>query len=225
MLVTGRPVPSAERLRGGFAEMVRRAAGDAWPGPWRDVDAESDEPLPAEAAAVVITGSPASVTERSAWMLRREAELRRQVASGAAVLGICFGHQLLSQALGGRVEKNPRGREIGTVTLSPVDDDLLLGGVLTVNMSHVDAVVAPPEGATLLATSAGDPSAALRFSERAYGVQFHPEFDAEIVRCYVRERRGAIEREGLDPSAIEAAARDTPAGRDVLRRFLRRFAR
>jgi GMP synthase (glutamine-hydrolysing) len=222
IVVTGRPVPSAQRARGGFAEMVRRAASDAWRGEWLDFDATSEQPLP-EARALVITGSPASVTERAGWMLRREAELARAVAAGMPILGICFGHQLLAQALGGRVEKNPRGREIGTVRFEPTTNDPLLASTQRVNMSHVDAVVELPPGARVLGTTSLDPFAALRFGEQAWGVQFHPEFDAEIVRCYVRERRQLIQAEGLEPAALEAGATDTPEGAAVLQRFLSRL--
>jgi len=65
----------------------------------------------------------------------------------------------------------------------------------------------------------------LRFGERVWGVQFHPEFDAEIVRCYLRERRAPILAEGLDPDALAAAARDTPDAAAVLGRFLESCSR
>jgi GMP synthase (glutamine-hydrolysing) len=221
ILVTGRPVPSAERLRGGFADMVRSATGGAWSGAWIDLDATDDRPIPEHVEALVITGSPASVTERAPWMLRREAELAALVARDVPVLGVCFGHQLLAQALGGRVAKNPRGREIGTVALSAHVQNPLFEGAIDVNSSHVDAVIEPPPGAEIVASTERDPMSVLRFRRRAFGVQFHPEFDAEIVRCYLRERREPILSEGLDPDALEAQARDTPGGAAVLARFLR----
>jgi GMP synthase (glutamine-hydrolysing) len=222
ILVTGRPVPSAQALRGSFADMIRQAAGEAWRADWRDLDATSSQALPEDLAAVVITGSSASVTERADWMLARAAELCRIAAAGTPVLGLCFGHQLLAQALGGRVEKNPNGREIGTVALRSERPDPLLGDARVVNMSHVDAVVELPPGAEVLASTERDPNSVIRFARSVYGVQFHPEFDGEIMRCYLRERRGVIEREGLDPDALEAGASDTPDGVAVLRRFLDR---
>jgi GMP synthase (glutamine-hydrolysing) len=223
ILVTGRPVASAQALRGSFADMIRRASGDAWRGDWRDLDATSSEPIPDDAVAVVITGSSSSVTERADWMLARESELRRLASAGRALLGICFGHQLLAQALGGRVEKNPCGREIGTVSLQLARPDPLLGAAQLVNMSHVDAVVELPPRAEVLASTERDPNSVVRFGRSLYGVQFHPEFDGETMRCYLRERRGVIEREGLDADALEAEARDTPEGAAVLRRFFDRL--
>jgi GMP synthase (glutamine-hydrolysing) len=222
ILVTGRPVASAQALRGSFADMIRAASGDAWAGDWQDLDATSSEPLSEHVAAVVITGSSASVTERADWMLAREAELRRLAAAGKPVLGICFGHQLLAQALGGLVERNPFGREIGTVSLESPLPDPVLGDARLVNMSHVDAVVALPPGAEVLARTERDPNSVVRFGSSLYGVQFHPEFDREIVSCYLRERRAVIEQEGLDADALAAGARDTPEGAAVVRRFLQR---
>jgi GMP synthase (glutamine-hydrolysing) len=223
ILVTGEPVPSARRLRGSFADMIRCAAAGAWDGEWWDLDATGSEPLAGrQIAGVIITGSPASVTERAPWMLRREAELAALVRGGVPVLGLCFGHQMLAQALGGRVEKNPLGREIGTVNLSWAADPLLgTEGEGLVNMSHVDAVVQVPPGAEVLARTERDRCAAIRFAPSAFGVQFHPEFDAEIVGCYLHERRDRIAAEGQDPVALAQAARDTPAATAVLRRFLR----
>lgn len=225
ILVTGRPVPSAERLRGGFAEMVRRAARDAAGDAWIEIDASGERAIPADARALIITGSPASVTERAPWMLRREGELAALVRAGLPVLGICFGHQLLAQALGGRVERNPRGREIGTVSLRSFAENPLFSGAMDVNSSHVDAVVEPPPGAEVLAETDRDPLSGLRFAERAFGVQFHPEFDAEIVRCYLGERSELVRSEGQDPEALAAAARDTPAAEAVIGRFLRAAAK
>jgi GMP synthase (glutamine-hydrolysing) len=63
----------------------------------------------------------------------------------------------------------------------------------------------------------------LRFAPQVYGVQFHPEFDAEIMRCYLRERRVVIQSEGLDPDALLAGTRETPEGAGVIRRFLARL--
>jgi GMP synthase (glutamine-hydrolysing) len=87
-------------------------------------------------------------------------------------------------------------------------------------MSHVDSVARAPAGARVLARTALEPNAALRFAERVWSVQFHPEFDASVMRQYVEARRDIIAGEGLDPDAMEAAADDAPFGAAVLRRFL-----
>jgi GMP synthase (glutamine-hydrolysing) len=228
VLVTGNPVETAARAHGDFTAMIRRRQGGAWDGAWVAVDARTDEPLPAATAVsgVVITGSPASVTERAAWMLRAEAYLRDLVAAGVPTLGICFGHQMLAQALGGRVERNPAGREIGTVDVEVVTDHPWLGFSRgRANMTHVDSVMALPPGAESLAETGLEPNAAIRFGESCLGVQFHPEIDAAVMRHYVEARRDAIAGEGLDPDGILAGVDDGDDGGGVLRRFLADVAR
>jgi GMP synthase (glutamine-hydrolysing) len=224
ILLTGNPIASAERERGGWGALIRETTGAHWPGAWQELDCRTGAPFPdpAGVAAFVITGSSASVTERADWMLRTEAYLRKAVSGGTSVLGICFGHQLLSQALGGRVEKNPRGREIGTTEVQIVAPDPLLDDSerpFVANMTHVDSVIEPPDGAKLLASTRLDPHSALRFGERVWGVQFHPEIDGDVMRKYISERRELIDGEGLDATAILAAARDARPGASVLRRF------
>jgi GMP synthase (glutamine-hydrolysing) len=224
ILVAGQPVDRVAAKRGGYPEIVGRAAGPR-SGPWIAVDLRVEEPLPPPdtLAAVVVTGSAASVTERAPWMLRAETYLRALVASRVPTLGICFGHQLLAQALGGEVIRNPRGREIGTVPLEIVEDDPLLAAAcspLEVNAIHVDTVGRLPPGARVLARTALEPHAALRFSESAWGVQFHPEADAEILRDTIDVRRELLAREGLDPDALIERASDAPAGASTLLRFV-----
>jgi GMP synthase (glutamine-hydrolysing) len=162
------------------------------------------------------------VSERAGWMLRTEDYLRHAVRRKVPVFGICFGHQMLAQALGGKVDRNPLGREIGTVELECIESDALLAGEtqgFAVNMTHVDTVIDLPSGARLLARTALDRHAAVRFSPSVWGVQFHPEIDGGVLSEYVNARRAPLLSEGLDPDQILGRARDTPAGAGVLRRF------
>jgi len=182
-------------------------------------------PPPAEAAAVVVTGSNAMVTDEEPWSLRTQAWLREVVDRGVPVLGVCYGHQLLARALGGEVGWNPRGREIGTVAVEltePGRRDPLLAGLptrLIVQESHSQSVLRLPDGARLLASNAHDPHQAFAAGDRAWGLQFHPEFDADVVRGYLEERRTEIVREGRDVEELLAGARDSEHGARVLRSF------
>lgn len=225
VVITGDPAPAVLEERGDYAAMMRAAIGDAWTGDYAAVDART-ESLGAEldGAAIVITGSSSNVHLREDWMIRAEARLRELEATEAPILGICFGHQLMAQAYGGDVQPNPRGREVSTVTVERLGDDPLFEGIaprFAANACHSDSVVALPDGAGVLARSAGDPHQVLRFGQRSWGVQFHPEFDGEVMRRFIEARAEAISSEGLDPVALEAAARDTPEARAVFRNFVR----
>src|SRR5262249_6607598 len=141
------------------------------------------------------------------------------------VLGICYGHQLLAHAFGGTVENNPRGRNIGTVDVrldADADGDPLFAGlpsVLHVPVSHRQSVTALPAEARLLGAAARDRNHAFALGERAWGVQFHPEFDADIVRGYIEARRAQIDAEGMDADALWREARDSEHGAAILKRF------
>jgi GMP synthase (glutamine-hydrolysing) len=224
VLVTGEPIQAVRVERGEYADIIRGTLGAAWPDPIVSYDVRTDVPLPDpnDVSGFVITGSSASVTERAPWMLRTEEYLRAVVAARVPVFGICFGHQMLAQALGGSVARNRRGREIGTVAIETVADDALWDSErppFRANATHVDTVDVLPPGAVVLARSELEPHAALRFSDNAWGVQFHPEMDGAIIREYLRARRDLLAREGLDPAGLLSNAADTPVSAGLLRRF------
>jgi len=235
VLRAGDAIPSVAALRGEFFRWIRDGIGDAWPREWREIDLRDESatlPDPT-GAAFVVTGSAASVTERAPWMLRAEAWLREATAMDAPVLGICFGHQLLAGALGGRVVKNPRGREIGTVKVKlahAARADAVFAGIcathgheILANATHVDTVADLPKGAERLATTSLDDNAAFRV-RRAWGVQFHPEIDGELMRGYLHARREIIVSEGLPHDEMLASATDAPHAVALMRAFARHVA-
>lgn len=215
-----------ERRKGDFEHWFARGLGV---GPGEHVVVQpflgEELPDPTELSAAVVTGSGAMVTDRAEWSVRTTAWLRGAVEGGLPVLAICYGHQLLAEAFGGRCGWSPNGREIGTVTVeltaAAAEDPLLAGSrsPLTVQESHSQVVLELPPDALRLARNAHDPNQGFRIGERAWGFQFHPEFDADIVRGYIEARRGAIADEGLDAEALLAALADDPAGRTILERF------
>jgi GMP synthase (glutamine-hydrolysing) len=177
--------------------------------------------------AVVVTGSGAMVTDREPWVEESACWLRSALEAGLAVLGICFGHQLLAHALGGEVQYNPRGVEVGTVALSlhpaAAADPLFahLPQTLAAHVSHQQSVVRLPPGGRLLASSELDPHQAVAIGERAWGVQFHPEFRAAVVGRYLDHHAPAVAARGGDPQRLRAAIRDLPWGPTILARFAR----
>jgi GMP synthase (glutamine-hydrolysing) len=232
---TGSTVPSVRRRRGDFEDWIAAGLGcaisDLCVVPVHEGGTLPEDPT--EAAGVVVTGSPALVSEREPWSVRAGAWLAAATLAEVPVLGICYGHQLLAQALGGRVGANPRGRSIGTVTVefssAAVDDPLLgrlagpgagpLGGKGRFHVTHLESVLELPAGAELLAASPTDPHHAFRMGARAWGVQFHPEFDADVLRGYVAERAEDLRREQIAPEEVESGIVETPAGPALLRRF------
>jgi GMP synthase (glutamine-hydrolysing) len=229
VLRAGDTVPALAARRGEFFSWIRREVADAWGGEWLEHDIRTGEPLPGprDGAGFIVTGSSSSVTERAPWMLRTEALLRDIADAGTPLFGICFGHQLVGQALGGEVAKNPRGREIGTVEVrirSHVPRDPIFAGLadrFRANHTHVDSVVKLPPGARVVAETDLEPHAAFTVGEAIKCVQFHPEIDGDAMRSYVEARAHLIEAEGRDPEPILASAVDTPHGAQTLRNFVR----
>jgi GMP synthase (glutamine-hydrolysing) len=223
---TGDPVPSVWSSRGSFGQLIEQAIGPVWRGGYQGFDARTEAPPPLDVAAVILTGSASNVPDREAWVVQTEAWLRSVVAEGVPTLGICFGHQLLGQALGGEVQRNPRGREMGTVHIEQVATDPLLVGLpsrFTANATHLDTIVTPPPEATVLAGSELDPHQILRFAPRVYGLQFHPEMDADVMRQYITARRDTLADEGLDVDAMFRAVTDTSEAQAVLWNFVHRI--
>ncbi len=224
---------SVAELRGQYPEIIREGIGAAWTGEVSVVDVRTDAVFPASdtIAGIIVSGSSHSVTEQAPWMKRAGAFLRSASEEGVPVLGLCFGHQLIADAFGGHVAKNPRGREIGTVALELSKDaaaDPLYRGcarVMKIQATHVDSVVALPEAARLFATTSLDPHAAYAIGERVRCVQLHPELDADIIRSYVEARAALIRAEGLALESILGDIAESPDAPKLLRNFVTHFAR
>lgn len=224
ILQMGDPVASVEERRGPFANMIKDTIGEEWRGAFETVDVRKNPPPdPRGTAAFIITGSASNIPHREPWMLTCEAWLR-DVVPTTPVFGICFGHQILAQALGGEVIRNPRGREIGTRRIEKLMDDVILDGLpstFEANATHIDTVGRLPAGAVVLARSPLDDCQAIRFTKTCYGVQFHPEIDADIIRGYITARREILIGEGFDVDTMLASVTDGSYGRRVLQNFIR----
>ncbi len=229
VLKTGEALPPVKAACGDFEQwiakgLLRRLA----PGEVEVAAVYLGDPLPSpdRISGVVITGSVAMVSAREPWSERAAAWLAEVVERDAVpALGLCYGHQLLAHALGGEVGPNPNGREMGTVEVHLASDPPLFeSGVFLGQTSHLEAVLRPPRGAQVLARTALDPHSVLRYGPRQWGTQFHPEFDAEILRRYVEARREALRDEGRDPDAMLARIAETPELARVLERFGRLVA-
>jgi GMP synthase (glutamine-hydrolysing) len=174
---------------------------------------------------VVITGSPHMVTARAPWSERTAQWLQQAHVDGVPMLGVCYGHQLLAHALGGEVAWNPNGRQIGYTTVqltAAAQADALLGATptaLSAFTTHQQAVTRLPPNAVRLATTPKDPNHAFRLGASTWGVQFHPEFDPQIMSAYLAERRIQLEAESIDVDALQAAIQPAPDATAILTRF------
>jgi GMP synthase (glutamine-hydrolysing) len=222
----GSTLPSLKSRKGDFEDWIVRGLG--LPGGQVSVfDVPRGGPLPSLDGhrAIVITGSHTMVTEREAWSERAAGWLRDAVKNDFPVLGICYGHQLLAHALGGEVGDNPKGREFGTVEVTleeAAKDDPLMGDLpprIKVHVGHTQSVLRLPPGAVRLASNHWDPNQAVRFGTSAWGVQFHPEFDAETVQEYITHYRAMLSAEGQDPERLIANINGEAFGPLLLRRF------
>ncbi len=166
------------------------------------------------------------VTEHHDWSERTAKWLANGVEKGMPTLGICYGHQLLAYALGGEVGNNPNGREFGTIEVhleQAAREDALLGGLPTPmkgHVSHTQSVFRLPAEARRLAYSERDPNQAFVINNCAWGVQFHPEFDAEIVREYTLGHSDVLLAEARIQPSWAAVSVDTPHGTEILQRFV-----
>lgn len=194
------------------------AAGD-WPGGVHD------------AAAWVITGSRCGVYDHDPWIAPLMGFVQDAAAARARMIGICFGHQIMAHALGGRAEKSSKGWGLGahryrTGASSAWGDSGLGGRDIELYAIHQDQVVVTPPDASVLARSEFCPVAALAYGDPAapyaLSVQPHPEYGADFVRDLLTIRSGVTMPPGDVAAARYAASVDADAS--LVARWLARFA-
>lgn len=157
---------------------------------------------------VMITGSPAGVYDDEAWIGPLMDFIRAGAGAGVPQVGICFGHQILAEALGGKVVKSDRGWGVGRhtydVVTCPPFVDLECPPTISAAVSHQDQVVALPPGAQVIAASDFTPYAGLYYPEApALSFQCHPEFqDAYSAALYSLRRPRLGEK--LTDGALES---------------------
>ena len=171
-----------------IARRVREASVYCELLPW---DAPEEQILALGPTGFILSGGPRSIYEPGAPHLQEFI-----LASGLPILGICYGMQAMTQALGGKVDASAK-REYGSAELEILQPGGLLDGLSRVWMSHGDRISRLPDGFTAMARSNNSPYAAMvDASRRYYGVQFHPEVHhtsggAEIIRRFVVDVCGA----------------------------------
>lgn len=175
-------------------------------------------PDPRRYDLLVPLGSVHSVYDHGtigSWIHREIDALRLADREGIPVLGICFGCQALAAALGGSVEKAPRG-EVGWITID--SDEPAIGGGPWFSW-HTDRVVLPPGAVELARTEVCTQAWRLR---RNAAVQFHPEVDADLVTAWVSAAGPAyFDRNGLDPrDLLDGVTRHGDSAREGCQRIV-----
>jgi GMP synthase (glutamine-hydrolysing) len=173
---------------------------------WNVVDNDFPEG-PDAADGWLITGSKHGVYEDHPWLPPLEALIRAIHDSGKPLVGICFGHQVIAQALGGTVVKHPGGWIVGR---QDYDFD---GQALSLNAWHQDQVIDLPPGARVLASNPTCAYAALAYGDTILTVQPHPEFTAEAIDGLIIHRGGAVPPELLNRARADL---DKPTANAVL---------
>ena len=223
ILETGVPPTDLVARFGRYDAMVRRMLGDDHPCRTYRVHDGEWPARPEDHPAYVITGSSAGVYDGLPWIAPLEAFIR--AAHGRAKLvGLCFGHQVMAEALGGRVEKSDKGWGLGLHGYRVAAAEPWMDGAaaIAVAASHQDQVVELPAGATVLAESDFTPFAALRYGGGdAVSFQFHPEFEPGMAKALVELRRPRL----LDPGAADRMLASLDAASDAGRvaGWIRRF--
>lgn len=228
---TGDPNDELRQRYGSYAAQLQAAAGLA--------DEETEiVPVfdgrqlrePEQYRAALITGSPAMVTDLAGWSERTAVWLRQAAAVRLPMFGICYGHQLLSHALGGKVGYNPAGRVAGTMTVkkhaAAATEHLLhdLPACFAAHALHSQVVLEPPPGAAVLASSPMDQHHMLRLASNIFSVQFHPEFSGDFVKAHLRYYTDVYSKCGIDTTVMCEQVGDTSQSASLLRRFLQLHA-
>ncbi|GIF04455.1 type 1 glutamine amidotransferase [Actinoplanes siamensis] len=197
---------------------------------------ELPESLERFAALVVLGGDQSAYPDAAGapgapWFPAVEALFRKAVRHRVPTLGVCLGGQLLARAHGGQVERSPSGPEIGPGLVGKrdsADTDPLFKWVPLlpdVIQWHRDEITELPLNATLLAASSRYPHQAFRIGDRAWGLQFHIECDAEMMADWTRSGAADLAELGYDAEAVVlAVAEILPDVEEVWQPFAARFA-
>lgn len=183
-----------------------------------------------EYAGVLISGSSAMVTEKNPWAVSIGAWLGAGIRAGTnpPILGVCFGHQLLSAELGGVVDWCGR-RHLGTMELFPASTtcstDDLFGPVVSnvpsfmAQVAHRQCVHELSPGAVPLVVNEDKRVYAARLAPRVWGTQYHPEMSARVVQGIVEFQKETLVTEGVDIEARLKSIKESPVGPELLVRF------
>jgi GMP synthase-like glutamine amidotransferase len=226
ILKTGRPPLPAIPQFGTYPDMFRHLLGeDAYD--WRTYAVDEGElpASPTECDGYLITGSSAGVYEDLPWIAPAE-DFLRAAKGKTALVGVCFGHQLMAHAFGAEVIKSPKGWGVGENEYRVLRREPWMDSDAPIRLpaSHQDQVVSLPPGAEVFAASDFTPFAGLVWpGERAISMQPHPEFAPAYAISLIEHRRGQTYPDDQADRAVASFA--TPDDRARVGRWIANFLR
>jgi GMP synthase-like glutamine amidotransferase len=224
ILETGVPPRDLQSRFGLYGAMFEHLLGEA-AFDWAvyNVRAGAFPARPEECDGYLITGAATGVYDPEPWI--GETQTFLQNAKGkAALVGVCFGHQLMAQAFGGEVIKSPKGWGVGLHRYEVLNHRVWMDGARTITApaSHQDQVVVAPPNTTVLAASDFTPLGMLAYDDQpAISIQLHPEFEPAYAQALIELRRGS--RYGAEEADAAIASLDEPDDRARLGAWIGRF--
>jgi len=218
ILEAGRPPGNLAEQFGDYPAMFAALLGPEFEAESCDVVA-GELPNPAAHDAYLITGSPAGVYDPLPWIEPLQEFIRS--AGDRKMVGICFGHQVMAEALGGHVEKSERGWGTGLHRYEIVRREPWMDGEISVALpaSHQDQVVVQPPNSEVTVASDFTPFAGLAWTDRpAISFQFHPEFSPAFAKALIQKRYDVVP----DPDAAIASL-DAPNDHARVAQWIRNF--
>lgn len=209
VLKTGNTFPTTKKSFGDFEDWIvaflKKSKNKI-----KTIDIASGQKLPNlnSAGGFIITGSHSMVTDELVWSVRLEKYIKKIASKKIPLLGICYGHQLIAKALGGKSDFNKKGKEIGMVQIKRLhhsyNDPLLIGFPKKFNAfeTHYQTVVKLPPKAKVLANNYKEKHQMVRFDTSIWGVQFHPEFTIDIMKEYILNQENDLNRLGFSAEKL-----------------------
>ena len=175
----------------------------------------------------IVTGSPHGVYEDHSWIPTVSQLINNVYEANLPIFGVCFGHQLIAQALGGHVEKSEKGWGLGLHTYqvnNKPDYMSNLSEEVTLNICHQDQVLRPPQGATVYAKSEFCENAGFYIKDKVLTMQAHPEFLVDFTKALLTARRDVtIPKEFVDPALVGLKNNPESAQSNQFAKTIRQF--